>query len=88
VTARRDFIQRWANAQAQGSDDLDHERDITLAIHAAIPDLISDTNRHIMKAGSGCFMALARQFESRFSRERYKLNHRSEAPLQIERLIR
>ena len=25
--------------------DLDHERDITLAIHAAIPDLITDTNR-------------------------------------------
>jgi hypothetical protein len=25
---------------AQGSDDLDHERDIALAIHAAIPDLI------------------------------------------------
>ena len=24
----------------KGSDDLDHERDITLAIHAAIPDLI------------------------------------------------
>src|SRR6202035_4972511 len=35
----------WANAQAQGCDDLDHERDIPLAIHAAIPDLIRDTNR-------------------------------------------
>jgi hypothetical protein len=36
------FIPRdvWANARAQGSDDLGHERDITLAIHAAIPDLI------------------------------------------------
>jgi hypothetical protein len=42
-----DFIPRevWTNAQAQGCDDLDHERDITLAIHAAIPDLIRDTNR-------------------------------------------
>jgi hypothetical protein len=30
----------WANAQAQGSDHLDHERDITLAIHAAIPDFV------------------------------------------------
>jgi hypothetical protein len=53
----------WANAQAQGSDDLDHERDITLAIHAAIPDLIRDTNRHAIKAGSGCLVALARRFE-------------------------
>jgi hypothetical protein len=37
------FHVMWANAQAQGSDDLDHERDMTLAIHAAIPDLIRDT---------------------------------------------
>jgi hypothetical protein len=50
-------------AQTQGSDELDHERDIILAIHAAIPDLIRDTNRHIIQAGSGCLMALARRFE-------------------------
>ena len=25
----------------RGSDELDHERDITLAIHPAIPDVIS-----------------------------------------------
>jgi hypothetical protein len=31
----------------KGFDDLDHERDITLAIHAAVPDLIRDTNRHV-----------------------------------------
>jgi hypothetical protein len=33
------FIPRdvWANAQAQGSADLDHERDTILAIYAAIP---------------------------------------------------
>ncbi len=79
--------------QAQGSDDLDHERDIILAIHAGIPDLIRDTNRHVIQAGSGCLMALARRFEwnSRakpFSRERYKPNHRRETPLQIERPIR
>jgi hypothetical protein len=54
-----DFIPRdvWANAQARGSDELDHERDISLAIHAAIPDLIRDTNRHVIRAGSGCLMA-------------------------------
>ncbi len=40
--------------QSQGSDDLDHERDIILAIHAAIPDLIRDTNRHVIQAGGGC----------------------------------
>jgi hypothetical protein len=45
------------------SDDLDHERDIILAIHAAIPDLIRDTNCHVIQAGSGCLMALARRFE-------------------------
>jgi hypothetical protein len=39
---------------------LDHERDITLAIHAAIPDLIRDTNRHVI--GNGYLMALARRF--------------------------
>jgi hypothetical protein len=33
----------FRDAQAQGCDD--HERDITLAIHAAIPDLMRDTNR-------------------------------------------
>jgi hypothetical protein len=54
--------------QAQGSDDLDHERDIILAIHAAIPDVIRDTNRHVIQAGSiqagsGRLMALARRFE-------------------------
>jgi hypothetical protein len=27
-----------------GPDDLDHERDITLGIHAAMPDLTRDTN--------------------------------------------
>jgi hypothetical protein len=37
----------------------DHECEITLAIHAAIPDVIRDSNR----AGSGCLMALARRFE-------------------------
>ena len=55
-----DFIPR---AHAQGSDDLDHERDITLAIHAAIPDLITDTNRHVIQAASRCLMALASRFE-------------------------
>ena len=45
--------------EPQGSDDLDHERDITLAIHAAIPDLVEDTNHHV----SGCLIALARRFE-------------------------
>jgi hypothetical protein len=44
-------------------DDIDHERDITLAIHAAIPDLIRDTNRHVIQAGSGCLMTLAGWFE-------------------------
>jgi hypothetical protein len=55
------FIPRdvWANAQAQVPTNLDHERDITLAIHAAIPDLVEDTNRHV----SGCLIALARRFE-------------------------
>ena len=53
----------WANAQAQGSDDLDHERDITLAFDAAIPDLISETHCHFIQAGSCCLMALARRFE-------------------------
>ena len=43
----------------RGSDDLDHERDITLAIHTTIPDLISNTNRPVIQAGSGCLMALA-----------------------------
>jgi hypothetical protein len=47
----------------KGSDELDHERDITLAIHAALPDLMGDTNRRVTQAGSGCFMALARRFE-------------------------
>jgi hypothetical protein len=43
---------------------LDHERDITLAIHVAIPDLIRETNRHVIQAGSGgCLVALARRFE-------------------------
>jgi hypothetical protein len=54
----------WANAQAHGSDGgLDHERDIALAIHAAIPDLIRETNRHVVQAGSCCLIALARGFE-------------------------
>jgi hypothetical protein len=53
----------WANAQAQGSDDLDHKRDITLAIHAAIPDLIRETNRRVIQAGSRCLIALTRRFE-------------------------
>jgi hypothetical protein len=53
----------WANAQAQGSDDLDHERDIALAIHVAIPDLIRETNRHVIQAGSRCLIAFARGFE-------------------------
>jgi hypothetical protein len=59
--SRVTFIPRdvWANARAQGSDELDHERDMTLAIHAAIPDLIRDTNRHV----SSCLMALARRLE-------------------------
>jgi len=35
------------------STTFDHECEITLAIHAAIADLIRDTNR----AGSGCLMA-------------------------------
>jgi hypothetical protein len=78
--------------QAQGSNDLDHESDIILVIHAAIPDLIRDTNRHVMPAGSGCLMALARRYgthgEAGLSRERYKPDHRREAPLQIERPIR
>jgi hypothetical protein len=79
--------------QAQSSDDLDHERDIILAIHAAIPDFIRDTHRHVIQAGSGCLVALARRFEwnSRakpVEQERYKPNHRSEAPVQIERPIR
>jgi hypothetical protein len=47
----------------RASDDLDHERAITLAIHAAIPDLIRDTNRQVIQAGRGCLMALARRFE-------------------------
>jgi hypothetical protein len=46
----------------RGFDDLDHERDITLAIHAAIPDLIGDTNRHVIQAVSGCLMTLAGWF--------------------------
>jgi hypothetical protein len=54
------FRDVWANAQAQGSDDLDHERDITLAIHAAIPDLITDSirsNPHFHAGGGGCASA-------------------------------
>jgi hypothetical protein len=50
LPARLSFRQGqdvWADAQAQGSDDLDHERDITLASHAAIPDLIRHTDRHV-----------------------------------------
>ncbi len=84
--------------QSQGSDDLDHERDIILAIHAAIPDLIRDTNRHVIQAGSYRLAAAASwpwrdgssgtHGRSRFSRERYKPNHRRGAPLQIERPIR
>jgi hypothetical protein len=60
-----DFIPRnvWANAHARDSDDLDHERGITLAIRAAIHDLIEDTNRHVIQAGSGRRLALARRFE-------------------------
>jgi hypothetical protein len=60
-----DFIPRnvWANAHARDSDDLDHERGITLAIRAAIHDLIKDTNRHVIQAGSGRRLALARRFE-------------------------
>jgi hypothetical protein len=53
----------WAIAQAQGSDNLDHERDITLAIHAAIPDLVGETNRHVIQACSCYLTALARQFK-------------------------
>jgi hypothetical protein len=30
---------RQSNAQAQGRDDVDHEREITLAVHVAVPDL-------------------------------------------------
>ena len=43
----------------KGSDDLDHERDITLAIHAAIPDLTRDTNRHVIRAGYGLAAAVS-----------------------------
>jgi hypothetical protein len=49
------FRDVWAYAQAQGSDDVDHERDITLAIHAAIPDLITDpirSNPHFHAVGT------------------------------------
>src|ERR1700740_2025135 len=60
-----DFIPRHvsADAQSQGSGALDHEREIPLAIQAAIPDLIIDTNRHVIRAASGCLMALASRFE-------------------------
>jgi hypothetical protein len=54
------FRDVWANAQAQGSDDLDHERDITLAIHAAISDLITKSirsNPHFHAGGDGCASA-------------------------------
>jgi hypothetical protein len=37
----------------------DHECEITLATHTAVPDLIGGANR----AGSGCLMALASRFE-------------------------
>lgn len=45
----------------RGSNDLDHELDITLAIHAAIPDLIKDTQ--MPRYPGWQLMALARQFE-------------------------
>jgi hypothetical protein len=51
--------------KAQGSDD---ERGITLAIHAAIPEHIRDTNRHVI--GSGCIMALARRKKQTQSSQR------------------
>jgi hypothetical protein len=41
------------------STTFDHECEITLAIHAAIPDVIRDTNR----AGSGCLMYPSKRFE-------------------------
>jgi hypothetical protein len=78
----------------KGPEDLDHERDITLAIHAAISDLIGETNRHVIQAGSGCLTTLAGRFDWKsrakpvYRGERYKPDHRSEAPLQIERSIR
>jgi hypothetical protein len=56
-----DFVRDvWANAQAL-SDDLDHERDITLAIHAAIPDLTTDSirsNPRFHEGGDGCASAV------------------------------
>jgi hypothetical protein len=43
--------------RSKGSDNLNHERDKTLAINDAIPDLIRDTNRHVIQAGSEYLMA-------------------------------
>jgi hypothetical protein len=74
--------------------DLDHERDITLAIHAAIPDVIGDTNRHVIPAGSGC-MALAGRFRVELTgeaglagKDTNPIIAARRPPLQIERSIR
>jgi hypothetical protein len=100
-----------------------HERDITLAIRAAIPDFVRDTIRsnppfqlvrtalhqrrgpiagqcwfHEFRLTSYRLAAAASRpwrdgssrthGRSRCSRERYQPNHRSDAPLQLERTIR
>ena len=49
ISGHGDFAVSSALLHVEGSDDLDHERDMILAIHAAIPDLIGDTNRHVIR---------------------------------------
>ena len=71
--------------KAQGSDD---ERGITLAIHAAVP--ISLETLIVTSCKPAAAASLARRFEwaKPVWQGKIQPNHRSEAPLQIERPIR
>jgi hypothetical protein len=47
------FHVMFGHSKPKCFDHLDHERDITLAIHAAIPDLIGNADRDVIQADSG-----------------------------------
>lgn len=119
----RTLCARGRRLKSAVSSWLNHERDITLAIRAAIPDFVRDTIRsnppfqlvrtalhqrrgpiagqcwfHEFRLTSYRLAAAASRpwrdgssrthGRSRCSRERYQPNHRSDAPLQLERTIR
>jgi hypothetical protein len=70
------------------STTFDHECEITLAIRAAIPDLIKDTNRAGSGLPHGKMVRVALTGEAGLARKDTHPITAGEAPLQIERPVR